>query len=741
MITPTYDWQLNLDEPTEAFVKLAKKQNLDALSAKLLWQRGIREVDALTDYLTPTLDMLHDPFLFHGMQKAVKRIRDAVELQETILIYGDYDADGMTSASIMKSALDEIGAESLVYLPNRFTDGYGPNLDVYKYFIDNEAVSLIITVDNGVSGHAAIGYAQENGCDVIVTDHHSLPENLPDAYVIIHPEHPDGAYPFKELAGCGVAFKVVCALLEYIPSEMLDLVAIGTIADMMSLTDENRTLVKFGIEMLKNTERVGLEALINIADLDKQTITEETIGFQIAPRLNALGRLDDPNPAIELLTGWDEDETRQIAEMIDAKNQERKALVAEMLLASEKQLDDSPVQFIYQTGWHPGILGIVAGQLVQKTGRPIVMLSEEDGVLKGSARSIPAFNMFEALSPHRDLFISFGGHAQAAGMTFNLAQLPEIKSVIAAYILDNQIDMSQKTPLLIDDVINLDEVSLDTIKSLTKLAPFGQDNAKPVFEVKDYQVLQSRSMGQDNSHLKLKLQQDKTSLEAIYFGHGRDALDFEQVAPDLAATLSVNMWNGNTSVQLMIVDAKVCGSQLIDLRNKQKQTIIPSDACIFTNQVSSEETTSDSLVVEETPTDIAALERLKVLVTTHDFNAIYFKNQIQADYYLTGGGTREQFAKFYRTIYQYPEFDVRYKLGSLSEFLHIPEILLVKMIQIFQELGFITLADGVMSVNKAAVKRDIAESKIYQDLQELVTLQSFFALSPVGDIYKKLKEN
>ena len=454
-----------------------------------------------------------------------------------------------------------------------------------------------------------------------------------------------------------------------------------------------------------------------------------------------MGRLDDPNPAIELLTGWDEDETRQIAEMIDAKNQERKALVAEMLLASEKQLDDSPVQFIYQTGWHPGILGIVAGQLVQKTGKPIVMLSEEDGVLKGSARSIPAFNMFEALSPHRDLFISFGGHAQAAGMTFNLAQLPEIKSVIAAYILDNQIDMSQKTPLLIDDVINLDEVSLDTIKSLAKLAPFGQDNAKPVFEVKDYQVLQSRSMGQDNSHLKLKLQQDKTSLEAIYFGHGRDALDFEQVAPDLAVTLSVNMWNGNTSVQLMIVDAKVCGSQLIDLRNKQKQTTIPSDACIFTNQVSSEETTSDSLVVEETPTDIAALERLKVLVTTHDFNAIYFKNQIQADYYLTGGGTREQFAKFYRTIYQYPEFDVRYKLGSLSEFLHIPEILLVKMIQIFQELGFITLADGVMSVDKTAVKRDIAESKIYQELQELVTLQSFFALSPVGDIYKKLKEN
>lgn len=741
MIIPTYDWQLNIDEPTAEFIKLVKKQNLDTLSAKLLWKRGIRQEETLNQYLNPSLEMLHDPFLFHDMKKTVERIRRAVEMQEMILIYGDYDADGMTSASIMKTALDEIGAESLVYLPNRFTDGYGPNLDVYKYFIENEQVSLIITVDNGVSGHEAILYAQENGCDVIITDHHSLPETLPNAYAIIHPEHPEGQYPFKALAGCGVAFKVVCALLEYIPTEMLDLVAIGTIADMMSLSDENRILVKFGLEILKNTERVGLESLIKMADLDKQLITEETVGFQIAPRLNALGRLDDPNPAIDLLTGWDEDETQQIAEMIDLKNQERKALVANMLLAAEKQLDDSPVQFIYQAGWHPGILGIVAGQLVQKTGKPIVMLSEEDGVLKGSARSIPAFNIFEALDNHRELFISFGGHAQAAGMTFKLEKLAEIKTVVSEYIRDNQIDMSQKIPLYVDDVIALDEITLDTIKSLAKLAPFGQDNVKPLFEVKGYQVLQSRTLGQDDSHLKLKIQQDKTTLEALYFGHGSEALAFEQLAPDLVVTLSINVWNGNTSVQLMVVDAKVCGSQLIDLRNKQKQTIMPTDALVFTNQSTVEETMSDSLVVAETPTDTDALDRLKLIVETHDFVAIYFKNQIHENYYLTGGGTREQFTKFYKTIYQYPEFDVRYKLGSLSKFLNIPEILLVKMIQIFQELGFVSLTDGIMSVNKDAVKREISESKIYQELQQLVTLQSFFALSPVGDIYRKLKEN
>lgn len=740
MIIPTYDWQLNSDEPTAEFIKLVKKQKLDTLTAKILWKRKIRTADALTSFLNPTLETLHDPFLFYSMRRAVERIRQAIEMQEIILIYGDYDADGMTSASIMKTALDEIGAESLVYLPNRFTDGYGPNLDVYKYFIENEGVGLIITVDNGVAGHEAIAYAQENGCDVIITDHHSLPETLPDAYAIIHPQHPDGHYPFPDLAGCGVAFKVACALLEYIPSEMLDLVAIGTIADIMSLTDENRTLVKFGLEILKNTERVGLEALIKIAGVDKHTLTEESIGFQIAPRLNALGRLDDPNPAIDLLTGWDEAETQQIAEMIDQKNQERKEIVAKMLVEAESQLDDSPVQFIYQPGWHPGVLGIVAGQLVQKTGKPIVMLTEESGILKGSARSIPAFDIFAALSAHHDLFIAFGGHAQAAGMTFELTNLPAIKAVIAVFIAHQKLDMSQKTPLVLDDTIALSDITLDTIKALGKVAPFGQDNPKPIFLIKDYQVIQSRAMGQQNAHLKLKIQQDKTQLEAVYFGQGMAALEFEQAAPELAVTLSVNTWNGNTSVQLMISDAKVTGSQLIDLRNQQHQTAIPDGASVFTNTIVEQENLSQVLVVDETPNDKAGLDRLKQMMISQDFTAVYFKNSIKQTYYLTGGGTHEQFAKFYKTIYQYPEFDVRYKLADLADYLKIPLILLVKMVQIFEELAFVKIKDGVMTVNKEAKKREISESQIYQDLQVLVQIQSIFALSPVADIYEKLKE-
>ena len=262
MIKPQYDWQLMPSFSDETFVKLAKKEGLDPIAAKLLYERGIQTAEDLQKFLQPSLEALHDPYLLHDMDKAVERIRRAIEDYEQILIYGDYDADGMTSASILKETLEELGAEVQVNLPNRFTDGYGPNQSVYKYFIEQQGISLIVTVDNGVAGHEAIAYAQEMGVDVIVTDHHSLQATLPAAYAIVHPEHPEGNYPFKHLAGCGVAFKLACALLETVHADLLDLVAIGTIADMVSLTDENRVMVKYGLSLLKQTERAGLQELM-----------------------------------------------------------------------------------------------------------------------------------------------------------------------------------------------------------------------------------------------------------------------------------------------------------------------------------------------------------------------------------------------------------------------------------------------------------------------------------------------
>ena len=274
MISATYEWAFDPKTPDEAFLELAKAHKLDEMTSQFLYNRGIDSEEKLTDFLTLDISKLHDPYLLYDMDKAVSRLRLAIENGEQILIYGDYDADGMTSASIAKEALEMLGAEVQVYLPNRFTDGYGPNQSVYKYFIEQQAISLILTVDNGVAGHEAIAYAMEQGVDVIVTDHHSLPEELPEAYAIVHPEHPDGNYPFSYLAGCGVAFKLACALLETVPMELLDLVAIGTIADMVSLTDENRQLVAMGLQVLKTTERMGLQELLRQSSVRPEAIDE-----------------------------------------------------------------------------------------------------------------------------------------------------------------------------------------------------------------------------------------------------------------------------------------------------------------------------------------------------------------------------------------------------------------------------------------------------------------------------------
>ncbi|MFK4965581.1 single-stranded-DNA-specific exonuclease RecJ [Lactococcus garvieae] len=738
MIKSKYIWKLTESDLPDEFLKLSKKYKLDTLAAQILWQRGIRAEEEIQAYLNPDLQQLHDPFLLHDMEKATQRILTAIENGQNILIYGDYDADGMTASSVMKSALDELGAEVQVYLPNRFTDGYGPNLDVYKYFIQNEDIDLIITVDNGVAGHEAIAYAQSQNVDVIVTDHHSMPEELPAAFAIVHPEHPESNYPFKYLAGVGVAFKVATALLDYIPSDMLDLVAIGTIADMVSLTDENRILVSHGLKVLANTERAGLMELMRLSGTDFEKVNEETVGFQIAPRLNALGRLDDPNPAIELLTGWDEEVAAEIAQMIDEKNNERKVIVENIYNQALTMMTDEPVEVLYHQDWHKGVLGIVAGRLLEQFHKPIIMLAEEEGILRGSARSIENFNIFEALNGHRELFIAFGGHKQAAGMTFASENVEAIKQVMREFIQENDIDMSEKSSLEVQGSLQFDQISLETIRSLEKLSPYGMDNPKPHFLLRDYQVEQARSMGKDNSHLKLKLVQNGQALDAVYFGHGSESLEFEQSDTELVGTLSSNTWNGTTTVQLMVADARVNGVELLDIRSRQVE--LPKNTIRFVHNEVKNGTIEEVLIIEEAPTDKDALSALAELVHEQDFELIYFKNTIKKNYYLTGAGTREQFARFYKAIYQYPEFDIRFKLKDLANYLKIPDILMVKMIQIFEELNFVTIDNGMMSVNKGAEKRDISESSIYQELQEIIAFQELFALSPVKEIYKKLKE-
>ena len=738
MIIPTYNWQFAPQVEDADFTKIAKKAGLGPEAARLLFSRGIKDEDSLSRFLAPSLDDLHDPYLLHDMDKAVNRIRRAIEQGEFILVYGDYDADGMTSASILKETLEQLGAECLVYLPNRFTDGYGPNASVYKYFIEQQGISLIVTVDNGVAGHEAIDLAQSMGVDVIVTDHHSLPEVLPDAHAIVHPEHPESDYPFKHLAGCGVAFKLACALLEEVQVELLDLVAIGTIADMVSLTDENRIMVQYGLEVLRNTQRLGLQELFEIAGISSSDLTEETVGFQLAPRLNALGRLDDPNPAIELLTGFDDEEVREIALMIQDKNEERKEIVQAIYEEAKSLVDpNKSVQVLAKEGWNPGVLGIVAGRLLEELGQTVIVLNIEDGRAKGSARSIEAVDIFEALNPHRELFIAFGGHAGAAGMTLEVDNLEALSELLEVYITEKGLDVATKNNLRLDEDLDIEALTIETVKNFERLAPFGMDHQKPVFYIRDFQVENARTMGAGNAHLKLKISKGSANFEVVAFGKGSLATEFAQVKDlELAATLSVNQWNGQTALQLMMVDARVDGVQLFNIRSKSVELPEGVPVLDFTSDLP-EMLSSPAIVVKNIPEDLSLL---KQVLQEQDFSAIYFKNDIAKAYYLTGYGTREQFAKLYKTIYQFPEFDIRYKLKDLSAYLKIEQILLVKMIQIFEELGFVTIENGVMKVNKDAAKRDIAESHIYQQLKQTVKDQEMMALGTVQEIYNFLME-
>ena len=736
MITSKYEWQFAEPFSDDTFLAQAKKRGLEASAAKLLGERGIQTEDALDRFLEPRLEDLHDPYLLHDMDKAVDRIRQAIEDYEQILVYGDYDADGMTAASIMKETLEQMGAEVAVYLPNRFTDGYGPNASVYKYFIEQQGISLIITVDNGVAGHEAIDLAQSMGVDVIVTDHHAMPEVLPDAYAVIHPEHPDADYPFKHLAGCGVAFKLATALLEEVPLDFLDLVAIGTIADMVSLTDENRILVKYGLGVLRQTQRIGLQEMLKLASIAPQDVNEETVGFQIAPRLNALGRLDDPNPAVELLTGFDDEEALDIALMIQAKNEERKEIVQAIYDEAKAMVDPSlPVQILAKEGWNPGVLGIVAGRLLEELHQPIIVLTIDQGKAKGSARSPESVHIFEALDPHRDLFIAFGGHAGAAGMTLEVDKLPHLTEIFSDYIREKGIDLTAKSTLFVDEELDLEELTLDTLKSFDRLAPFGMDHQKPVFYIRDFQVESSRTMGAGNSHLKLKIQKGDARFDVVAFGQGHLELEYSQAKNlELVVSLSINQWNGQTTLQLMVVDARVEGVQLYNIRGKNAP--LPQAIPLLSQLEGVVD--SPAIVIDRIPDDLADL---KALFQEQNFQAVYFKNHLDKAYYLTGYGSRDQYAKLYKTLYQFPEFDVRHKLSQLSDYLKIPQVLLIKMIQIFQELGFVQIENGIMTVNKDAEKKEIASSSIYQDLVQTVKDQELMALGSVQEIYDYITES
>ncbi|WP_302500082.1 single-stranded-DNA-specific exonuclease RecJ [Limosilactobacillus reuteri] len=744
MIDAKFKWELADNAPSLTVDNLEKELGISRILATLLAQQGIDSTEQAKKFFEPSMEEIHDPTLLHDMDKAVERIEQAVEKQEQITIYGDYDADGITSTSLMYETLLSIGANVNYYVPNRFTDGYGPNMDAYQRLIDN-GTQLFITVDNGVSGKNVINKVMAAGVDVVITDHHELPADLPNAVAIVHPRYPGSNYPFPDLSGVGVAFKVAWALTGEFPVEELDLVAIGEIADVVNVTDENHALISYGIQQLRQGMRPGLAALMKLADIKANNLTDQDIGFGIAPRLNALGRIADANDGVKLLTSLDENESQKLAKEVDQANKERQNLVAEIMKEAEKQANSSANQqkrtlLIVGKGWHQGVLGIVASRIMNETRKPTIIASTDQNnptLIKGSGRSVDSFNLFNALEAHCELFTTFGGHPAACGLSFDQKNIVPLQIALEEEAGKQKFDPMVKQPLPIAMKLAPADVTQQLYNDIQRVAPFGPGNMEPVFELNNVKVVDVKTMGQEHQHLKFSIVSDKKNLTVVAFGQGNLAtlLSAPTGQINLAVKVSLNEWRGKKTVQLMLEDLQINGTVIIDERTNKltpqlfsssdyyivreprlRENIAPHVAPGYTLSIE-EAIKTDFSGQQVTLVDCPSSEEMLKQIFAEDEGepaTIRLLLYQRKSAYLAGLPTRNDFAQLYRFIYKQKEIKWPMQAKAVSNHLKINMDRLNLMIQVFSEAGFVTIKDDVLKFNEPTNKTDLTQTKRYQ---------------------------
>jgi single-stranded-DNA-specific exonuclease len=553
---------------------LARELRISPVTARLLCIRGISDADAARRFLSPSLSDLHDPFALADMAAAVDRILRAIQRQERIAVHGDYDVDGVTSTVILRRALELLGGNVTHFIPERLRDGYGlqaASLDR----LHAEGVQLVISVDCGIRGIEAARHARALGMDLIITDHHEPDAELPLAAAVLNPKRHDCAYPDKNLAGVGVALKLVQALCTragraaWLPA-FVKVAAIGTLADVVPLTGENRIIAKLGLAMLsKGPHKIGLRALLDVCGLTGRAIDSYHIGFVLAPRVNAAGRMSSPDIAARLLLAADEAmaaEARELAEQLDSENlrrqQEEAGIVAQARKAVESDLDvgSRTVIVVAGEGWHRGVIGIVASKLVDAFHRPAIVLSVDGDVAHGSCRSIPSFNMLAALESCAEIMVKFGGHKQAAGLTMEASRIRELRARVNDYA-DGCLGPDDLRPRIwIDGGLAFRSINEQVIDELTTLAPFGAGNPCPVFRASGVEIVDGPRRVKER-HLKMALKQDGRVMRGIAWrASEREAFVAEhKAAIDLAFSLEQDVWNGERYVQLSVADFKAPG--------------------------------------------------------------------------------------------------------------------------------------------------------------------------------------
>ena len=526
---------------------LAAQQKEVGLLAGILAARGITDpTEALT--LLAGEEELSDPMLLTDMDKACARILEAIDKEQTIVVYGDYDVDGVTATALLYQHLKGMGASVKCMLPSREGDGYGLSKNAIQS-IHDKGCQLIVTVDNGISALEEAKFAASLGVDLIVTDHHLPHDALPKAVAVVDPRRADDHSPFKGLCGAGVAFKLCAALDGCPPEEMLDycgdLAAVGTVADVMPLTGENRTLVKAGLKLLQQTDRPGISALLEEVGLEGKPITAENVSYAIAPRINAAGRMDNAVTALQLVLCEDEERAEELAHKLNEINVTRQETEQEIVKAAQEQLDAEPailedrVILIWGRDWHPGVIGIVASRLVEKTGRPVIVVSvDEHGEGKGSGRSVQGFNLHECIASCEDILLRFGGHAMAAGLSVREENLPELRRRLNEWAA-RECAVLFTPPLECDLSIHLDRITVESVRRLEQLAPYGAENPTPVF-VLEKAVIDGIFSVSEGKHCRLRLRQGNASIYAVWFGMPPEQLPYTMGdVVDAAVNLSV----------------------------------------------------------------------------------------------------------------------------------------------------------------------------------------------------------
>ncbi|NMA68775.1 MAG: single-stranded-DNA-specific exonuclease RecJ [Desulfitobacterium sp.] len=542
---------------------IAKRLGISPVISDILWQRGLKE-EEIIEFLRPSLLDCPSPFDFKDMAKAVERLVEARQKGEKVLIYGDYDVDGVTSTALLFKVLRDLGIQAITYIPNRMDEGYGLHKEAISK-AHQAQVKVIITVDCGITAVEEVDYAKTLGIDIILTDHHEPPEVIPQAMAILNPKMADSGYPFRELAGVGVALKLAQALIETQESEeenphtlleIIDLAALGTIADLVPLVGENRVIVAHGLKRMEKTIHLGLATLLEECGLANKPLTARQIAFMVAPRINAAGRMDSPRAGLELLITGDEARAKELARLLSKENTQRQATEKEILAEAIDMLEQEPlprVIVLSAENWHHGVIGIVASRLVERYYRPVFLIAEEEDIGKGSARGIAGYHVLNELRSHEELMENLGGHSQAAGFSLKKDKISILREALNKSA-EKYPESLYYEPVRIEKCISLEELNSDLMEEIEYLAPFGFGNPNPVFAGIKYPLFQADTVGKDQDHLKCYFG-NYGEWEGIAFRKGEKLEKIiNSSTVDVAFNLSWNNYQGNQHIQLGIRD-------------------------------------------------------------------------------------------------------------------------------------------------------------------------------------------